>query len=532
MAGFFGRLDEFAGIQTESIVARVLDRAAFVFLLFMAATAPHSIAASQASWLLGSLFTACRFFLTPRPSLKLTALNVALLALFGWAFISSLFSYEPAISLDKLRSVSLFLVFFFAYLNLRRLRSVYLVSLLIVFSCLINVAWVIGNRVIGRGVEVHGVSTEGPLGKSQIIDDATLVSVEGKRLNAPEELIASIEKNGSVKVLVYEYEAYRNVDISRSDLSDGTSAEERLGISSWTRSYNWRAQGFFGHFTTYAEVLQLIASLLLGLIVGGLVLGTRDRSGETPWVRRLTTPLLLIVALGATLIALLLTVTRASQLAFMVSAFVMIILSGSRKLLFAAGLIAIPVVLGGLIFLQQSRSVGFLDSQDESTRYRLTMWKDGMRLVTDNAHNAIFGIGMDSTKRHWQEWDMFDGGRMPMGHFHSTPMQMLVERGVPGLAIWFAVLILYGWTLWSGLRDERSRMKAGEGDRYRLGVLLGCIGALFGFFVSGLVHYNIGDGEVAMVFYLLMALGVRTAELSNDEPGNAAEGIVEYRAAA
>ena len=127
---------------------------------------------------------------------------------------------------------------------------------------------------------------------------------------------------------------------------------------------------------------------------------------------------------------------------------------------------------------------------------------------------------------------MFDGGRMPMGHFHSTPMQMLVERGVPGLAIWFAVLILYGWTLWSGLRDERSRMKAGEGDRYRLGVLLGCIGALFGFFVSGLVHYNIGDGEVAMVFYLLMALGVRTAELSNDEPGNAAEGIVEYRAAA
>jgi O-antigen ligase len=159
------------------------------------------------------------------------------------------------------------------------------------------------------------------------------------------------------------------------------------------------------------------------------------------------------------------------------------------------------------------------------------MWKDGMRLVTDNAHNLAFGIGMDSTKRHWQEWGMFDGGRMPMGHFHSTPVQMLVERGVPGLMIWLLVLLLYGLTLWQGLKDERSRIKAGEGDRYRLGVLLGCTGALFGFFVSGLVHYNIGDGEVAMIFYLLMALGVTAAELGAKEFDNATEGNVEYRAA-
>jgi hypothetical protein len=31
---------------------------------------------------------------------------------------------------------------------------------------------------------------------------------------------------------------------------------------------------------------------------------------------------------------------------------------------------------------------------------------------------------------------------------------------------------------------------------------------MIGFVTSGLVHYNLGDGEVAMVFYLLMGIGV------------------------
>ncbi len=40
------------------------------------------------------------------------------------------------------------------------------------------------------------------------------------------------------------------------------------------------------------------------------------------------------------------------------------------------------------------------------------------------------------------------------------------------------------------------------------GIVLGCFGGLVGFFTSGLVHYNLGDQEVAMVFFMLMGLGV------------------------
>jgi hypothetical protein len=46
-------------------------------------------------------------------------------------------------------------------------------------------------------------------------------------------------------------------------------------------------------------------------------------------------------------------------------------------------------------------------------------------------------------------------------------------------------------------------------DWIEKGIVLGCFGGLVGFFTSGLVHYNLGDSEVSMVFYLLMAFAIR-----------------------
>ena len=126
---------------------------------------------------------------------------------------------------------------------------------------------------------------------------------------------------------------------------------------------------------------------------------------------------------------------------------------------------------------------------------------------------------------------MFDGGRMPLGHFHSTPIQLLVERGLPALLLWLGVLGAYGWMLLNALRRVRAgpfnplstirkpQLKApvatapGSDLWVSRGILLGCLGGMVGFFTSGLVHYNLGDQEVAMMFFLLMGLGVRTAGL-------------------
>lgn len=201
-------------------------------------------------------------------------------------------------------------------------------------------------------------------------------------------------------------------------------------------------------------------------------------------------------------LALLMTVTRASQLAFIISAFFIVLAGGGRKGLLIAVAVGLPLILTGLFFLQQSRQIGFFDFTDESIKWRQTVWREGFDLWTENPRHFVLGVGMDSIKKYAKDWHLFDDGRLPMGHFHSTPLQLLVERGLPALIIWLIVLGIYARTLWKGLRS------AASGDWRSRGILLGCLGGTIGFLTSSLVHYNLGDQEVAMVFFMLMGLAV------------------------
>jgi O-antigen ligase len=97
---------------------------------------------------------------------------------------------------------------------------------------------------------------------------------------------------------------------------------------------------------------------------------------------------------------------------------------------------------------------------------------------------------------------MFDNGRIPLGHMHSNLLQIALERGVPALILWLAFLFIYARTLW---RTLRTGTKLEWIDR---GILLGALGGLAGFFTSGLVHYNWGDSEVVMVFYMIAGLAL------------------------
>jgi O-antigen ligase len=219
------------------------------------------------------------------------------------------------------------------------------------------------------------------------------------------------------------------------------------------------------------------------------------------------------------LFALLLTATRASQAAFLVSAFVVVLLNGNRKIILGLAAIVLPVAVGGLIFLQQSRNVGFIDEKDDSTRWRQTVYREGFDLWTEKPRHFFVGVGMDSIKRYAGEWHLFDDGRLPMGHFHSTPLQLLVERGLPALLLWLWILWLYARTLRRGLKIREDSGFGLTPATIEKGILLGVFGGMIGFFASGLVHYNLGDQEVAMIFFLLMGLSVKLVQMKSEPEG-------------
>lgn len=516
MNSFFERFDDLAGIEVEPATARWLDRAAFAFLVLMVLTCPHSIAASEIAWLAGLTITALRLAFKPRPTIKFRALDIALWTLLGWSIISSAFSYDPATSFDRLRGVSLFLVFAFAAANIRTLKAVWFLSFALVFSCMINAVKEPITRVIGRGVEIHSLNPDGPLAKSGFLDGDTLLKVNGTKLTDPAQLLTALEAGDTITVDMHRPDMYEPKTVRRAELLQGSGPGEKLGFSAWHPSHYWRATGFYRHWITYSEALQLMISLAFGLLFASFIFRKRPKDERADpeqkpvsrLVQILTSRTFLVICVASLTGALLLTATRASQLSFMISAFVIVAVAASRKFLLAAVLIVVPVAAVGLYLLQQSRQVGFIDTKDESTLYRMTMWRDGTRLWMDSPRNFIFGMGMDSKDKYWREWGMFAGGRLPLGHFHSTYVQLTVERGLPALLIWLVILGIYTRTIWRGLRANRN------GDWKTNGVLLGSLGGTIGFAISGFVHSNIIDAVVTLIFYLIMGLAVRASELS------------------
>ena len=369
---------------------------------------------------------------------------------------------------------------------------------------MVSVVWTPIERIIGRGVQIVGVSKESPLSKALVFDGDALLKANGVKIRTPDDLIAEIRREETTKLYVYRPDYYLTVEVKRADFPGGATALEQLAIADWKPSRNWRSAGFYGHYTTFAEVLQLIASLVFGLFIASLSKrfllqkdGNAEEKRRTADGGRRT--LILAVCLALMSFALLLTVTRASQLGFIISAAAIVLLVGNRKMFLTLAAVVLPIALIGLVFLQQSRQVGFFDAQDNSTTWRQTVYREGFDLWTKNVRHFTVGVGMDSIKKYAAEWHLFDDGRLPMGHFHSTPLQLLIERGFPALLLWLWVLWIYGRMLW------RNRQSS---DWRETGIILGCFGGLIGFATSGLVHYNLGDAEVAMVFFMLMGLSV------------------------
>jgi hypothetical protein len=522
MESYLQKFDALAGIETSNTIPRWLERAAFFFLVLMIVSAPHSIAATQIAWLTGMFLWVVRLFFKPRPKLFRTPLDIALWGFFAWSVITSITSYAPLISLNRLRGTALFLIFYFVIYNLRNIRAVRFAACALVFSCMVNVIWVPVQRLIGRGVEIHGVAPNSPLSniyldsgdKAALYDGDTLLTAGGKKLSTPEDVVAAIEQNEMTKLKFYRPDFDLVVTARRAELLPGSTAMERLGITGWKKSHNWRSSGFYGHYATYAEVLQLIASLALGLFIAAILKRRRGdeekRSGGEPDVSpSLHLPIspspLLLFCTSAMSLALLLTVTRASQLGFLISAAAILFAVGNRKLLLVSAAIVLPIAIGGLVFLQQSRQVGFFDPNDDSIKYRQTMYRDGVRLWTESPRHLIVGVGMDSIQKYWREWGLFDEGRMAMGHFHSTLLQLLVERGIPALILYLMIFGIYARALWRAIKLNK------DGNWMDLGILLGCFGGAVGFFAASVVHYNFGDAEVLMVLFMLMGIGMKIA---------------------
>jgi O-antigen ligase len=463
-----------------------LDTGIAILLMIFCLFAPHSIAITQGAFYAALLLWLMRMIRRRRLEYTASVFDRPVIAFVILTGLSAIFSYERPVSVEKLGSVSLVLIYFLVAQQVRTRALAKALVIVMLASCLVNVGYVFWQKVQGRGLRIVQMRPESPLAAAGLTLGDVILEVDDHSVRSLPELLQLARRSdqGAVTLFVYRPEIYFRRTLRVGDWKE--TQDLGVKVTPW---HQFRAAGFYGwNYFTYAEVLQLLAAIAFGLL-----LRVRDKRSGMFMVL-----VLVVASMGA---AITLTVTRAVWIAF-AGALVMMSLRIMNKwavlIILAVGLATAPVALKTL---QQTRGQPLLSVREPSTAYRLTVWKEGLSLLVARPKHLALGIGMDSLKYRWREWGLFQGGKLPLGHMHSTPLQIALERGVPALICWVWWFGAYVWLLW-----RLSGREAGRSDWISQGIGLGVFGGTLGFLASSLVHYNFGDSEVVMIVYFLMGI--------------------------
>jgi hypothetical protein len=447
------------------------------------ATAPHSVAASVIGVAIAGIGWLIRTFSTGNLGLRRSKFDLIIVLSLGWTVISALLSEEPRISIAKLQASWCVFLFYLARATITRTSALALTVLLIV-SGSVGALYSGFDLLRGRGVVVESIAANSPLRQVEIQPGDTIWQINRHRVYSTadvDRLLNEAPLNPSVSVGIISH----GEQVERSFMLTQPAVS---GLSGTERNHQFRASGWTRHYQTFAELLQMIALLALGLALANL-----RNHGPNKYFR------VAIIAAALLTAGLVFTAMRTVIVAFVIGASVIAFrsLRGKMKIVFTFALFF--VLAFGAVVVWQTRDRSALLLGDSSSSLRMQVGRVGLSRILIH---PVFGHGMDAMQKHWTEWG-FPG--KDMLHLHSTPLQLAFDRGLPMLALWLWLMIAF-WLFLA--RAERAA--ADLSDTHSYGILLGILGALTGFLASSLVNYNYGDAEVAMMFWFLMGIALST----------------------
>jgi hypothetical protein len=474
-------------VSTQLFSEYLGQRIALAGLLIYVAFAPHSVAASAIGVAIAGIGWVIRSIATRSLGLSRSKFDLVIVLSLVWTAISSFLSTEPAISIAKLQASWSVFLFYLTRAVLTRRSALSLVAVLILSGCVGSV-YSAYDLLRGRGVVVESIAPDSPFSQISVQQGDTIWRVGKRRVYSLSDLDQALREapvNAPLTISLIS----QGEHVERPGVVLTTAAQQSAspsGITGSERSHRFRASGWTRHYETFAELIQMIAQLALGLALAYL------RNHGLNKYFRIALPAVAILTAG-----LIFTAMRTVIVAFVIGACVIAwrSLRGAYKVGFTFALFF--VLAFGAVVVWQTRARDALLLDDPSSALRLEVARVGLSRIP---LHPIFGHGMDAMKQHWNEWG-FPG--KDMLHLHSTPLQLAFDRGLPMLVLWVWMMLLF----WTDVAQAESRA-ADRSDTQIYGILLGGLGALTGFLASSLVNYNYGDGEVAMLFWWLMGVCV------------------------
>jgi O-Antigen ligase/PDZ domain len=468
-------------------LAKIGQRVALTGLFLFVVSVPHSVAASAIAVGLAGFGWLLRTLSTHNLGLRRTNFDLIILLSLLWTVVSALLSFEPAISVAKLQASWSVFIFYLTRSVLTRRSALMLVIMLIV-SGSAGALYSTYDLLRGRGVVVESLTMNSSFRQLDVRPGDTIWRVGGRRVYSESDLdeaIKSLAPDTPVSVSVISNGEH--VELPGFSVPATVQTQGRpSGVAGSGRSHRFRASGWTRHYETFAEILQMIGQLALGLALAHL------RNHGVNRYFKFALPAVFLITIGIALTAM-----RTVLLAFVAGAF-FIAWRSTRGVAKLAVTFALFFVLAfGAVVIWQTRAQSALLLGDDSASLRSQVARVGLSRILIH---PVFGHGMDAMQKHWTEWG-FPG--KDMLHLHSTPLQLAFDRGLPMLALWLLMMILF-W-----IHVVRAGTRAADmSDTNTYGILLGASGAVTGFLLSSIVNYNYGDSEVAMLFWWLMGVAL------------------------
>lgn len=476
--------------------AQVFEFIATGFLFLFVLVQPISIAAAHIAYTGAALAWLLRVVLVRRGVLRSSPLDVPILVWWLLCAVSATLSPLPASSWEGMRKVGLvFLVLVVAH-NVPNTRRAKQLLALLFFSGLTTVAWAGWQYAAGVGLRVHNPKPGTGFYRAGLQDNDVVLRVDGRLIRQPEQFLEHLHSKplseslrlwvvhgggivilkDAVPVVVPPGEWLRANRVDALGMRMDVARPER-------------ARAFYSHYVTYALLLELLGSLAFGLWLGC------GRRFSVTGLGLAGLCLTFAIALGTTL-------TRTAWLALAFGCAVQAwfhLKRWSTKLLLPAALLL--AAAGTNAAMHRWRGIGIIDLRDPGTDYRILMWRDSFRLIKEH---PWFGLGMNTMRDTWWKFDLAAYKKYGVHwHFHSTPIQLAVEMGLPVLITWVVLMGCYGLMLIRLVARARA-----QGDAFLYGLALGILGGTSGIVFSSLAQNGFGDSVVVLLFWFLAGLAL------------------------
>lgn len=382
--------------------------------------------------------------------------------------------------------------------NLKRMSQVRWLVPLLVFSGFMAALFTGWQYADGIGVRVQQILPASRLATLGVDRDAILTAIAGHSVHNPgdvQRILAAVPARVAVPV---EYIPFRGTRRERIFATPEDFLQSGLGTPQMqlARGKPDRAQGTLGHYVVFAEMLMQVGCLAWALLLSA---GRRK-------------PLLIVCYASAFLsitAALFATETRAAFAGLAIGCLLSLFLisTGRRRWLAIAGLIAI--LAGATIWIQRTRGLHWIDRSDVGTQFRVLMWEDGLRLIRQH---PWFGVGMETVRVHFVEWNIRGFIQYHVqSHFHSTYLQIAVERGVPALLAWLWFCVAYAVFL------TRLSLRLRAQNRFAQATVTGIYAGFVAFALTSFVHYNLGEEPLVLLLFFNMGIAIALDKITSHQ---------------